>query len=58
MISCLKEQHLAKYHQWSIFVHLSKRINFHILILSIVWTMTNGFDSIKNLVSLSAIKRR
>ncbi|STX83849.1 Uncharacterised protein [Legionella donaldsonii] len=37
---------------------LSKKINFHILVLSVVLTISNGFGYIKNVVSLSAIKMR
>ncbi|CZG69704.1 Uncharacterised protein [Legionella pneumophila] len=39
-------------------MRLSKKINFHILVLSVVLTTTNGFGYIKNVVSLSAIKTR
>ncbi|CAM2886083.1 hypothetical protein LEAN103870_06830 [Legionella anisa] len=39
-------------------MRLSKKINFHILVLSVVFTITNGFGYIKNVVSLSAIKTR
>ncbi|OJW06066.1 MAG: hypothetical protein BGO44_05195 [Legionella sp. 39-23] len=58
MISCLSEQSLAKHHLGAIFIHLSKKINFHILVLSGFFTITNGFGYIKNVVSLSAIKTR
>ncbi|STY00481.1 Uncharacterised protein [Legionella cincinnatiensis] len=39
-------------------MRLSKKINFHILVLSVVFTTTNGFGYINNVALLSAIKTR